>query len=126
MSWYAAITGLLFLTVISCSGGNAPSDEQVKTAIRENVESHLPDDWTPGLTEGVFVPSQIKNIKVESVEIKEQSNFNEEGRYLPVRAGVSGTFQIVRLTTETVTLDKLGHFRVKRDDFWKAEFDTKP
>ena len=68
-----------------------------------------------------------KNAIVEKIEIQQIGNFNEQGKYYPVKCRVKGTCDAEYLfETKKAAFDKVGDFKIKQDDYgkWFADIDT--
>lgn len=96
-----------------------PTDDIIKTAIIEKLKKEVPHSWAGSLMGGT-------NGKVELIEIKQIGNYNEQGKYWPVKCRVKGTCDADFLTeTKKVAFDKVGDFKIKQDDYgkWYADIE---
>jgi len=106
----------LIISLLGCS--NKPSDTVLKQSIGECINKQVPPSWAGSLLGG-------KNAKVELIEIQQIGDYNEQYRYWPIKARVKGYCQADYLfKTETKSFDKVGDFRVVKDDYgnYKASF----
>jgi hypothetical protein len=115
---HALIIIALSILVVACS--RAPSDDTIKSAITQLLKKEVPLSWS-----GSLLGSE--NIKIESIDILEIGKFNTNSQYWPVRARVKGNCQanILMLTTEARTFDKVGDFQLYQDDYenWIARIN---
>lgn len=96
-----------------------PTDEIIKNAIIEKLKKEVPHSWAGSLIGG-------KNGKLDLIEIQQIGNFNDQGKYWPVKCRVKGTCDADFLTeTRKVAFDKIGDFKLKQDDYgkWFADID---
>jgi hypothetical protein len=68
-----------------------------------------------------------RNAVVEKIEIQQIGNYNEQGKYWPVKCRVKGTCDAdFLLETKKTAFDKVGDFKIRQDDYgkWYAELET--
>lgn len=95
------------------------TEDIINTAIKEKLKREVPVTWSGSLMGG-------KNAVIEKIEIQQIGNYNEQGKYWPVRCRVKGTCDAELLfETKKNTFDKVGDFKIKQDDYgkWYAELE---
>ncbi len=109
-----ALTALLFLG--GCSP--KPSKSDVKNAITAELQNTIPVSWVGNLLGG-------SNAKIESIEIQQWGDYNEEEKYWPVKARVVGTAELNDPFNQGKVkhFDKISDYRLTKDDYgmWQAE-----
>ena len=96
------------------------TEEIISTAIKEELKKEVPGTWAGSLMGG-------KNAVIEKIEIKQIGNYNEQGKYWPVKCRVKGKCEADFLTEKRImAFDKIGDFKIKQDDYgkWYSELDT--
>lgn len=95
-----------------------PTDQEVTSAIATALHKSVPLTWAGNLMGG------SKGV-VKSLSIQQWGTYNEQYKYWPVKVRVVGTCEVDNLfSTETKSFDKVGDFKLKKDDYgkWIAEF----
>lgn len=96
-----------------------PSDEEIKSALVEKFRKDVPATWAGSLMGG-------KNGVLNSIEILQIGNYNDQYRYWPMKIRVKGTCDAdFIMKTEKRSFDKTGDFKIKQDDYgkWTAELE---
>ena len=108
------LTASLFLA--GCS--QKPSTSDVKNAITVELQNTIPVSWVGNLLGG-------SNAKIESIEIQQWGDYNEEEKYWPVKVRVVGTAELNDPFNQdkVKNFDKISDFRLTKDDYgmWQAE-----
>ena len=94
-----------------------PSDETIKAAIVGHLRQQVPASWSGSLLGG-------RNANVRSIEIVAVGRFNEQGKYWPVRAHVSGSCEVILMFgAQSREFDGTAEFKVYQDDYreWRAD-----
>lgn len=102
------------------SQSSQPTDDVIKSAIKEKLKKDVPPSWA-----GSLIGS--KNAVIEKIDIQQMGNYNETGKYWPVKCRVKGVCDADFLTeTRKTAFDKIGDFKLKQDDYgkWYAELET--
>lgn len=126
-----SIVIIFFLALIQIACAQGPSDEESKLLITTKLKQELPPSWVVGTKVegflGNIVSNAVKssNVEVDSIEIKQRGDFNEQEKYWPVKAQVKGSFQrqVAGNTVDSkTTFDKEANFRFSKDDYdkWKV------
>jgi tetratricopeptide (TPR) repeat protein len=94
-----------------------PGDNVVRNAISACLQQSIPVSWVGNLMGG-------NNAKLNNVEIQKVGIYNEKLSYWPMRIRVAGTCSLNDPFNQgkTVAFDKIGDFRLTRDDYgaWQA------
>jgi hypothetical protein len=96
------------------------TDEVIYSAIKETIKKEVPPSWAGSLMGGY-------NGVVEKIDIQQIGNYNEQGKYWPVKCRVKGTCDAeFFVETKKVSFDKIGDFKIKQDDYgkWYAIIET--
>ena len=99
---------------------NQPSNDIISNSIKAYLKKEVPATWSGSLMGG-------KNASVDLLEVQQIGNYNDQGRYWPVKCHVKGSCDAdFLLKTERRSFDKIGDFKIKQDDYgnWYAEIDT--
>lgn len=126
-----SIVILFFLALIQIACAQGPRDEETKLLITAKLKQEFPSTWVVGKkVEGILgniVSNTVKatNVEVESIEIKQRGEFNEQEKYWPVKAQVKGSFQrevVGNAVDKKIPFDQEGNFRFSKDDYdnWKV------
>lgn len=97
-----------------------PNDNIIYSAIKEKLKKEVPPTWAGSLMGG-------RNAVIEKIDIQLFGNYNEQGKYWPVKCRVKGTCDAdFLLETKKTSFDKVGDFKIKQDDYgnWFAEIET--
>lgn len=97
-----------------------PTEDIINTSIKTFFKKNIPATWAGSLMGG-------SNGLIEKIEIKEIGNYNDRGRYWPVKCRVKGSCDAEFIgTTKRNSFDKIGDFMLKQDDYgkWYADMDT--
>jgi hypothetical protein len=96
------------------------TDDIIYSAIKEKLKREVPPTWAGSLMGG-------KNAVIEKIDIQQIGNYNEQGKYWPVKCRVKGICDAeLLIETKKVAFDKIGDFKLKQDDYgkWYAELET--
>lgn len=96
------------------------TEDIIKAAIKEQLKREVPATWAGSLMGG-------KNANVERIDIQQIGNYNDQGKYWPVKCRVKGTSDADFLfETKKTSFDKIGDFKIRQDDYgkWYSELDT--
>ncbi len=99
---------------------NQPSNDIISNSIKGCLKKEVPATWSGSLMGG-------KNASVDLLEVQQIGNYNDQGRYWPVKCHVKGSCDAdFLLKTERRSFDKIGDFKLRQDDYgnWYAEIDT--
>ncbi len=99
---------------------NQPSQDIIGNSIKACLKKEVPATWSGSLMGG-------KSASVDVLEVQQIGNYNDQGRYWPVKCHVKGSCDAdFLLKTERRSFDKIGDFKIKQDDYgnWYAEIDT--
>jgi hypothetical protein len=126
-----SIVIIFFLALIQIACAQGPRDEETKLLITAKLKQELPSTWIVGTKVGGFLGNIVSNtvkatnVEIESIEIKQRGDFNEQEKYWPVKAQVKGSFQrevIGNTVDNKIAFDHEGNFRFSKDDYdnWKV------
>jgi hypothetical protein len=133
-SWVIGFIISLAMTMLSCS--QAPSEETIRKTVTEQLNEKMPASWIVGapmegmLGKIVSGSGVVKatNVEINLIEIKQRGNFNEQGKYWPVKVRVKGTCQrnVIGNKVDKAEFDQTGDFKFLKDDYgnWKASIDA--
>jgi hypothetical protein len=99
---------------------NQPSNDLITNSIKALLKKEVPATWSGSLMGG-------KNASVDLIEVQQIGNYNDQGRYWPIKCHVKGSCDAdFLLKTERRNFDKIGDFKLRQDDYgnWYAEIDT--
>lgn len=131
VKFYIKLLLIIGLAVFQLACSQGPADNEAKILITAKLKQDFPSNWVIGAKiEGVIgniVSGTVKatNVQVDSVEIKQRGNFNEQEKYWPIKAQVKGSFQrevIGNKVENKILFDREGDFRFTKDDYdsWKV------
>src|ERR1041385_5281047 len=88
---------ITWLGFSACAQG--PSDEAAKKAVTDYLNENIPATWLVGAQLNGVVGNFIKEsglvkgaeVKIDLLEIQQRGNFNEEGKYWPLKVHVKGS-----------------------------------
>ncbi|MBZ0203308.1 MAG: hypothetical protein K8I03_09870 [Ignavibacteria bacterium] len=96
------------------------TDEIIISTIKEKLKKEVPPTWAGSLMGG-------RNAVIEKIDVQQIGNYNEQGKYWPVKCRVKGICDADLLfETKKVAFDKVGDFKIHQDDYgkWYAEIET--
>ena len=113
---------LLILPFISLSLVSGCSSKPSNTEVEKAIESELQSRFIPGSWIGSMLSA--KDIKLETVKIKEWGSYNDEKKYWPIKVRVIGDAELQNPYGQgrIKKIDKVAEFRLSKDDYgkWKA------
>ena len=121
-----AIVIIFFLALVQLACAQGPRDEETKLLITAKLKQGLPSTWIIGTKVegflGNIVSNTVKaaNVEIQSIEIKQRGEFNEQEKYWPIKAQIKGSFQrevIGNTVDNKIGFDREGNFRFSKDDY---------
>ena len=97
-----------------------PTEDIINASIKAFFKKRVPGTWAGSVMGG-------SNATIEKIEIKEIGNYNDRGRYWPIKCKVKGSCDAEFIgTTKRNSFDKIGDFMLKQDDYgnWYADLDA--
>ena len=100
-----------------CKYRMPPSESEIKSAITRSLQQNVPISWVGNLMGG-------KKPRINYIQIVKIGVFNDRQQYWPMKIRVEGSCQLNDPFNQgkTVSFDKVGEFRLIRDDYgeWQA------
>jgi hypothetical protein len=124
---------------LSCSTagsilGSGPSDGDVKAAVQKTMTTEM----TGGIPQAPLWGGR-EQVKIDSVNVLQRGNYNEAGKYYPVRVNLSGSYiqkafpgseAFGQPPQRNCTFTGSGNFRLSKSDYgeWVAQiaYDGEP
>jgi hypothetical protein len=110
----------LFIVLIVLTGcSDKPGEDIVKQAVQEELSKGVPERWMKAMVVG-------GDVNITSMNIVEWGDFNEKGKYWPVKVKILGsaTLQTPFGNAPVRKFDEVGEFRFFKDDYdkWQWRF----
>lgn len=118
-----AITAILLALIILTGCSNKPEEHIVKQAVREALSKEVPERWMKAMVVG-------GDVNITSINIVDWGEFNEVGKWWPVKVNVTGTAKLQTPfgNAPVREFDEVGEFRFFKDgdDNWQWRFMKPP